>query len=148
MGDHVMERINYLYLAHSKLRQAAIGPELLVGALPDDVQGTSRIVRAGKVVWEKPFVSGEANMSHTLENLEHHHFKYDIFCQPGDLHVHFFGTGTLSFTDDFIVEVGDIFEVEAPQVFGKALRNPLAVSQPQKQGEGPKPVVKVRSLHG
>ena len=31
---------------------------------------------AGKVLWEKPFLSGEANMSHSIANLEHHHFKY------------------------------------------------------------------------
>ena len=31
-SDHVTERINYLYLAHSKLRNASFGPEILVGA--------------------------------------------------------------------------------------------------------------------
>ena len=38
-------------------------------------------------------------MSHTISNLEHHHFKYPQFRRPGDLHVHFFGTATLSFAD-------------------------------------------------
>ena len=33
-SDHVMERQNYLYLAHSKLRSCSFGPELLVGDLP------------------------------------------------------------------------------------------------------------------
>merc|ERR1719386_681449 len=96
-SDHIMEKQNYLYLAHSKLRQCSIGPELLVGALPHDVQGQVRIIREGKKIWEKPFLSGEANMSHKLSNLEHHHFKYDVFRHPGDVHLHFFGTGTLSF---------------------------------------------------
>ena len=86
-SDHVTERVNYLWLAHSKLREASFGPEILIGDLPADVQGTSRIRREGAVIWEKPFLSGEANMSHTMANLEHHHFKYGIFCQPGDLHV-------------------------------------------------------------
>ena len=49
-----MERMNYLYLAHSKLRPASIGPELLVGELPADIHGTARIRRGGKPV------SGEA----------------------------------------------------------------------------------------
>ena len=31
-SDHVTERQNYLFLAHSKLRPAAFGPEILVGA--------------------------------------------------------------------------------------------------------------------
>ena len=38
-SDHVMERMNYLYLAHSKLRHAALGPELLLGELPVDIRG-------------------------------------------------------------------------------------------------------------
>jgi hypothetical protein len=124
-SDHVTERGNYLWLAHSKLRQASFGPEILVGELPQNVQGTSRILRQGKTLWEKPFLSGEANMSHSLANLEHHHFKYEIFRQPGDLHVHFFGTATLSFADGIVPQQDDIFEIEAP-AFGLPLRNPLS----------------------
>lgn len=112
-SDHVIERGNYLWLAHSKLRQAALGPELLTGPLPEDVRGASRILRDGAVAWEKPFLSGEANMSHTIANLEHHHFKYDLFRRPGDVHVHFFGTATLSFSEGFQTKVGDVFEIEA-----------------------------------
>ncbi len=123
-SDHVTERINYLYLAHSKLRPASFGAELLIGELPDDIQGTSRILRNGDVLWQKPFLSGEANMSHTIANLEHHHFKYALFRQPGDLHVHMFGTATLSFADGIRVEEGDVFEIDAPQL-GLPLRNPL-----------------------
>lgn len=126
-SDHVTERINYLYLAHSKLRNAAIGPELLVGDLPQDIQGTSKIWRDGKVIWQKPFLSGEGNMSHTIANLEHHHFKYDLFCAPGDVHVHMFGTATLSFADGIKPEPGDIFEISAPD-FGLPLRNALSVA--------------------
>jgi hypothetical protein len=101
-----------------------------VGDLPADIRGTSRIRRGGAVSWEKPFLSGEANMSHTFANLEHHHFKYDIFCQPGDLHVHFFGTATLSFADGIKTQAGDVFEIEAPD-FGLPLSNPLAFAPAQ-----------------
>ena len=124
-SDHVTERINYLYLAHSKLREASFGPEILVGDPPADIRGTSRIRRNGAVIWEKPFLSGEANMSHTFANLEHHHFKYALFCQPGDLHVHMFGTATLSVADGIVPQAGDVFEIEAP-AFGLPLKNPLA----------------------
>ncbi len=123
-SDHVTERKNYLYLAHSKLRDCSIGPELLTGALPQDIRGSSRIIRDSRVIWEKPFLSGEANMSHSIANLEFHHFKYPRFRRPGDLHVHFFGTATLSFADGVKVEPGDIFEIEAAE-FGKPLRNPM-----------------------
>lgn len=124
-SDHITERHNYLWLAHSKLRQAALGPELLVGPLPTHVEGTSRIHRGGKVLWEKPFLSGEENMSHSFANLEAHHFKYDVFRQPGDVHVHFFGTATLSFSEGIKTEVGDQFEIEAAP-FTLPLRNTLA----------------------
>ena len=123
-SDHVTERENYLYLAHSKLRAAALGPELIVGNLPAEVEGVSRIRRGGGVLWEKPFLSGEANMSHTLANLEHHHFKYALFRQPGDIHVHFFGTATLSFADGIETAEGDVFEIEAAP-FALPLRNRL-----------------------
>ena len=126
-SDHVTERINYLFLAHSKLRQASFGPEILVGDLPADVRGASRIWRGGVAIFDKPFLSGEANMSHTFANLEHHHFKYDLFRHPGDLHVHMFGTATLSFADGVKPQAGDVFEIEA-EAFGLPLRNPLAVA--------------------
>ncbi|MDH6229539.1 hypothetical protein M2281_000111 [Mesorhizobium soli] len=127
-SDHVTERINYLFLAHSKLRPASFGPELLVGDLPEDIRGTSRILRGGNVIWEKPFLSGEANMSHSIANLEHHHFKYGLFRQPGDLHVHMFGTATLTFADGVKPEEGDVFEISAPD-FGLPLANPLAIAK-------------------
>jgi hypothetical protein len=123
-SDHVTERTNYLYLAHSKLRCASLGPELLVGELPADIRGMARITRDGQAIWQKPFLTGEANMSHHVRNLEHHHFKYDLFRRPGDLHVHFFGTATLSFSDGIKTQPGDVFEIEA-QPFLLPLRNPL-----------------------
>ena len=123
-SDHVTERRNYLLLAHSKLRQSSFGPELRLGEPPADIRGTSRIRRGGAVIWEKPFLTGEANMSHSLANLEHHHFKYSEHRVPGDIHVHYFGTATLSFADGMRTEPGDVFEIEAPD-FGRPLRNPV-----------------------
>jgi hypothetical protein len=127
-SDHQMERINYLYLAHSKLRHCSYGPELLIGELPAHVSGKSRIIRNNAVLWEKEFLTGEDNMSHNIANLEHHHFKYPLFRQPGDVHVHFFGTSVLSFSDNIRTQDGDIFEIEA-DVFGKPLRNILNTMQ-------------------
>lgn len=128
-SDHVTERQNYLYLAHSKLRNCGLGAALLVGELPAHVAGTSRIYdRDGQVRWEKAFVSGEQNMSHSIANLEYHHFKYGLFNRPGDVHIHFFGTATLSVADNITVLPGETFEIEAP-AFGPALRNTLAREQ-------------------
>lgn len=134
-SDHVTERQNYLLLAHSKLRHCSIGPEMVSGAIPSHIEGMSRILRKGKTIWEKPFLTGEGNMSHTIANLEYHHFKYDAFRVPGDVHIHFFGTATLSIADGVSTEDGDVFEIEA-KPFGAALRNPLkAMKQIFKPGE-------------
>ena len=126
-SDHLTERRNYLYLAHSKLRQCGVGPELRTGELPAHLEGFSRIRRGGTVRWEKPFLTGEANMCHSLANLEFHHFKYAAHRVPGDVHLHFFGTATLSFADGFRVEPGDAFEIDLPAL-GAPLVNPLVVT--------------------
>ncbi|MEO7908644.1 MAG: AraD1 family protein [Roseiflexaceae bacterium] len=126
-ADHVLERKNYLYLAHSKLRECAFGPELLVGELPDSVRGEVRIRRDGAIVWSSPFETGEANMCHAIANLEQHHFKYELFRRPGDIHVHFFGANGVSFGAGFQTHDGDVFEVDVP-LFGRPLRNALTIA--------------------
>jgi hypothetical protein len=124
LSDHVTERKNYLYLAHSKLRECSVGPELYLGDLPDELSGTVRILRNGKQVWSGNILSGEANMCHTIANLEHHHFKYPMFRRPGDVHVHYFGASILSCQDGFEPEPNDVVEIEC-EPFGRPLRNPL-----------------------
>jgi hypothetical protein len=126
-SDHVTERHNYLWLAHSKLRPCSFGPQLLLGDLPQDVRGRSRIRRDGEVIFDQPFLTGEANMSHSIANLERHHFKYATFRRPGDVHVHTFGTATLSFVAGVSTRAGDVFEIEA-EPFGLPLVNPLVIA--------------------
>lgn len=126
LSDHVTERFNYLWLAHSKLRSCSVGPELLTGSPAGHLQGTSRITRDGDIIWEKSFVTGEGNMSHSIANLEHHHFKYRQFRHPGDVHLHFMGTATLSFADGVKAREGDCFEIAIPE-FGRPLRNALHI---------------------
>ena len=136
-SDHIMERINYLYLSHSKLRQCAIGPELLLGELPDSVTGRVSVIRDQKTIWTKEFQSGEAHMIHSLNNLEYHHFKYELFRSPGDLHCHFFGTATFSFSDGIKIADGDQLQVES-DAFGKPLVNRVK--------KGPHSTVKIKTL--
>ena len=126
-SDHVTEKFNYLWLAHSKLRQCSFGPELRTGPLPGAVTGRSRVRRGNEVLFDRPFLSGEDNMSHTIANLEAHHFKYEGFRRPGDVHVHFFGTATLSFSAGIKTQQGDVFEIEA-DAFLFPLRNRLGLA--------------------
>jgi hypothetical protein len=127
-ADHVMEKKNYLYLAPSKLRDAAIGPELIVGAKFGAVSGTVSIERKGKTVWSRTIQTGEQNMSHSLANLEHHHFKYAQHRHPGDVHIHFFGADAFSFGDGVSLKNGDVMVVEW-QGFGRPLRNPICINR-------------------
>lgn len=100
-----------------------------MGALPSSIEGKSQLIRNGDVIWQKAFVSGEDNMTHTIANLEYHHFKYQAFLRPGDVHVHFFGTSTLSFSDGVEAQEGDVFEVASPW-FGRPLRNTYRIIKP------------------
>src|SRR5581483_6603647 len=93
-----------------------------------DARGVARIERGGKIVWSKPFATGEKNMSHTLANLEHHHFKYATHRQPGDAHVYFFGADAFSFGDGVELIDGDVIAIEL-EGFGRALRNPIRIDR-------------------
>lgn len=123
-SDHRMERRNYLYLAPSKLRTCAIGPELAVDVSFQSLQGEVRIERDGYTLWSAPIATGEAHMVHSLANLEHHHFKYPVHRRPGDVHIHFFGTGAFSFSAGLSLEEGDQMIIDIPAL-GWPLINPL-----------------------
>jgi hypothetical protein len=128
-SDHRMEKKNYLYLAPSKLRSCAIGPELAIGNVDfANTTGRVSILRSGATVWTKEIWTGQKNMSHTLANLEHHHFKYGAHRRPGDVHVHFFGADAFSFGEGVALEDGDVMEVWFPE-FGRALRNPVRMAK-------------------
>ena len=131
-SDHVFEKTNYLNLAASKLRTCALGPELVVDPDFESVPVEVTIERAGKRLWSKTFRTGDAEMCHSLANIEHHHFKYEAHRLPGDVHIHFFGTDGLSFSDGIKLQDGDLMQV-AVEGFGRPLRNPVrvAASRPQ-----------------
>lgn len=125
-SDHALEKTNYLHLAGSKLRSCALGPELVIDPAFDRVPGTVAIERDGAPIWSKSIVTGEQAMSHSLANIEHHHFKHAAHRRPGDVHIHFYGADSLSFGDGVTLRDGDVMVVQF-QGFGRALRNPLRV---------------------
>lgn len=122
-SDHAMERRNYLYLAPSKLRECALGPEAVIGErLSDSIGGRVAVVRGNQEIWSATIASGETNMCHSIANLEHHHFKYRQHRRPGDAHVHFFGADAFSFGAGFSLEDGDLMVVSWID-FGRSLAN-------------------------
>lgn len=127
-----MEKKNYLYLAPSKLRNCAIGPELVLTADFEEVQGTVSITKDGTTVWSKDIKSGEKNMAHSLKNLEHHHFKYPNHRVPFQAHVHFFGADAFSFGEHIQLQEGDVMNVKW-QGLGRALKNPLQLAHEEEK---------------
>ncbi len=111
-SDHTQERVNYLWLAPSKLRTCAVGPELVTDEPFQDLRGYCRISRQGQALYDSgELLTGEANMCHSLANMEDHHFKYPQFRLPGDVHIYFFGTMKLSFGQRVAFEQGDRIEI-------------------------------------
>ncbi len=128
-SDHVTERRNYLYLAPSKLRTCALGPELSLDPDFSSVSGSVSVRRGDAVLWQRDFQTGEQHMCHSLANMEHHHFHYPQHRRPGDVHVHFFGVAVFSGGEGVRIEHGDVMEISFAG-FGRALRNPLHVEPP------------------
>jgi hypothetical protein len=78
-------------------------------------------------------------MCHSLENIEHHHFKFETHRRPGDVHVYYFGACALSFGDGIQLAHQDVM-IAGFEGFGRPLRNPLCV---EKRTDTP---VRVQSL--
>jgi hypothetical protein len=125
-SDHQIEKQNYLYLAHSKLRTCAIGPELILDADFSLVNGSVTIERSGALLWTKEISTGDQRMCHSLANIEHHHFKYEPHRRPGDAHVHFLGAGAFSFGEGVKLEHSDEMVISWSG-YGRPLRNRIAI---------------------
>lgn len=126
-SDHVMEKKNYLYLAPSKLRNCAIGPELIIDTEFKDIQGKVSISRDERSLWSADIKTGEKNMAHSLANLEYHHFKYLGHRIPLQTHVHFLGADAFSFGSQVQLQSGDVMIIQWNGL-GRALQNTLEIS--------------------
>jgi hypothetical protein len=139
-SDHVFEKKNYLNLAGSKLRTCSLGPELVVDPAFESVAGTVSLKRDGDLLWSKSIRTGEAEMCHSLGNIEHHHFKFDINRRPGDVHVHYLGASLLSFGEGIRLRDGDVINVQFDG-FGRPLSNTVQRVPPSEDR-----LVKTRSI--
>lgn len=74
-----------------------MGPKLVVDPEFKSVAGKVTIERDGREFWPKEIRTVAAEMCHSLQNLEHHHFKFEAHRRPGDAHAHFLGAHSLSF---------------------------------------------------
>lgn len=134
-SDHIMERKNYLYLAPSKLRDCAIGPELVVDAAFHEIEGSVTILRQKEPIWTQQINTGEKNMAHSLANLEYHHFKYKSHRIPLQAHVHFFGADAFSFGQGIKLQNDDVMSIRW-NGFGRPLRNTLSINREEEKWIG------------
>ena len=134
-SDHATEKINYLYLAPSKLRECSIGPSIQVTDEFEDITLRCTVTRDGKEIYDSgELKSGEQHICHSLRNMEDHHFKYAQHRVPGDVHLHFFGTSKLSYgSRDWSYQPGDTVQIAAPG-FCEPLVNVVAAG-PSSEGQ-------------
>lgn len=125
-SDHRFEKKNYLNLAASKLRTCSLGPELVVDPEFQSVSGEVVLERNGARLWSKQIRTGEAEMCHSLQNIEHHHFKFEAHRRPGDVHVHYLGADCLSFGEGVQLSNGDVMRIRF-EGFGRPLQNTVRV---------------------
>ena len=138
-SDHVMEKKNYLYLAPSKLRNCAIGPELVIDTDFKHIEGSVAILRNDEVIWHKQTKTGGNNMAHSLANLEHHHFKYSGHRIPLQAHIHFFGADAFSFGEQIRLQTGDVMAIQWSGL-GRALLNPINIVAEKEE------LIRIKSL--
>ncbi len=132
-SDHANEKINYLYLAPSKIRSCAVGPELVLDSDFQEVTLECLVERDGEAIYESgELKSGEQFMCHSLANCEDHHFKYPLHRQPGDVHFHFFGTSKLSYSSrQWKYQPGDTITISA-EAFSRPLVNTVTAGDPRE----------------
>jgi hypothetical protein len=131
-SDHVMEKKNYLYLAPSKLRQCSIGPELVITNDFEVFGGKVSIFRKEETVWTTDIKSGEKNITHSLENMEYHQFKYAGHRIPLQAHIHFFGADAFSYGKGIKLQDGDAMQVEWNEL-GRPLRNTVKIVKEEER---------------
>lgn len=110
-SDHVLEKKNIYYLAQSKLFTCSIGPEIIIGDLPENISGTVKIMRNSDVYWEQKFNTGLEHMTHSFSNIEYYLFQHQLFNVPGNIYYHFLGADKVSFADNIVFEDQDVVDI-------------------------------------
>ncbi len=117
--DPAMEAADPRMRTHGKLRNCAIGPELVLDAQYADLHGSVRIEREGKPIWNREVQTGSPHTQFNLAELEETLFRYDAHRVPGDAHVHYLGGSVCSYTDGIRLEQGDQVVVEWQELAGR-----------------------------
>lgn len=120
--DPGMEAADPRMRSHGKLRNCAIGPELVLDAEFANAHGTVRIERGPARLWSRDVKTGSPHTQFSLPELETALFRYDAHRVPGDAHVHFLGGSVCSYNEGVRLLPGDQVVIEWDG-FGRPLRN-------------------------
>lgn len=123
--DHAAARTHRHFPAQLSPRPTALGPEVLLGALPHEIAVTSRLLRDGVVERERRFCAGDAHLPQPIAELERRRFEGGIVGRPGDVLVHFFVGDGGDAEDAVRTQPDDAFEATATG-FTLPMRNPIA----------------------
>ncbi|MEP6962267.1 MAG: GguC protein [Acidobacteriota bacterium] len=121
-ADPAMAEADGRMLSHAKLRNCAIGPELVLDDKFDSVHGSVRIERASEPIWSHDVSTGESHTQFSFAEVEAALFQYHAHHVPGGAHVHFLGGSVSSYGNGVRLENGDQVVIEW-QGFGRPLRN-------------------------
>lgn len=127
-SNHKIEKENLYYLARSKIIDFSVGPELLIGDMPNIINGYIEIIRKGKPIWESHIKTGSDYMIHSLKNIESHVFSSKFFLKPGDIHYLFLGADKTSFQDNIKLQNKDHIRIKF-DCFNIALENTILNKQ-------------------
>lgn len=103
-----------------------------MGATFDQIKGRVEVLRGSQELWSAAIQSGASAMCHSLQNIEHHHFKFEAHRRRGDVHIHFLGADAFSFGAGVRLQDGDVMRVSF-EGLGRPLRNPLRVEARQEK---------------
>ncbi len=108
---------------HAYLRPTAVGPQLRLGVLPDDLTGVVRTIEPGRAQ-ERACRLALNRVGDRLAA----HFRHELHRRPGDVHVHCLTVVSPATTAEEIAHQSDaVYELALP-AFGAPLRNRLGVA--------------------
>lgn len=126
-SDPKLAKENHLYFSQAKLRNCAVGPELIVGAPPANVSLTITIHRQNKILWQDKTDTGTKNMFFSIEQIENLLFRHQQFLHPGMVHYLFLGADKTSYSSDIPLQAGDSVSISS-ELFTFNLVSPIVTA--------------------
>lgn len=86
-SDRILTTQSHAAVVQGRLRPLALGPEMVLAALPEGINGSLRLTRDAGAITDIAISTGRDNLEAAIARLERDHFASDSLCQPGQLHI-------------------------------------------------------------